>query len=141
VNEPNSTPRGAALPRPPLITFFALQLVILLIGSLLLRGLLGWQELNSASIALNGLIGGSISWIANAYFARMAFRHRGARQMAQVARGFYLGESGKFILASSLFVIAFVTLKPLHPIALFGGYAVMTAVNGFFALRLVKALG
>lgn len=140
VNKPNGSPHGAALPRPPLLTFFTLQLIILAIGVLLLRTVFGWQEPAGAAIAFNALVGGMISWIANAWFARMAFRYGGARQMAQVARAFYLGESGKFVLATSLFVIAFVTIRPLQPIALFGGYVLMTAVNGMFALRLVKAL-
>jgi len=140
VNKPNGTPSGAMLPRPPLLTIFTLQWIILVTGVLLLRAALGWQEPASAAIAFNAFVGGMISWIANAYFARMAFRHSGARQMAQVARAFYLGESGKFILAASLFLTAFVMLRPLQPIALFGGYGLMTAVNGFFALRLVKAL-
>jgi ATP synthase protein I len=129
---------GAKLPKPPLAMIFSIQLIMLLTGVVLLRGLLGWQD--SAPIAWNGLVGGLISWISNAWFSRMAFRYRGARQMPQVARAFYLGETGKFVLATSLFVIAFVTIRPLQPVALFGGYVLMTAVNGFFALRLVKAL-
>ena len=138
MSEPNSRPRGAMLPRPPLAMIFALQLAMLLGGVVILRALLGWQE--SAALAWNTLVGGLISWIANAWFARMVFRHSGARQMALVARSFYLGETGKFVLAASLFVTAFVLIKPLHPLALFGGYVVMTAVNSVLALRLVRAL-
>lgn len=131
-------PSGAMLPKPPLAMIFAIQLIMLLAGVVVLRAVLGWQA--GTVPATNALIGGLISWTANAWFARMAFRHRGARQMAQVARAFYLGETGKFVLSASLFVIAFVTVRPLQPVALFGGYALMTALNAVFAARLVKRL-
>ncbi|MFL3644876.1 MAG: ATP synthase subunit I [Cellvibrionales bacterium] len=51
-------------------------------------------------------VGGMTHLIPHAWFAHMAYRHTGARQVSRVVRGFYLGQAGKLILTAALVVAA-----------------------------------
>jgi ATP synthase protein I len=51
-------------------------------------------------------VGGMIHLIPHAWFAHMAYRHTGARQVRRVVRGFYLGQVGKLMLTAALVVAA-----------------------------------
>ena len=57
-------------------------------------------------IASSVWIGGMIHLIPHAWFAHMAYRHTGARQVKRVVRGFYLGQAGKLMLTAGLVVAA-----------------------------------
>ena len=51
-------------------------------------------------------VGGMTHLIPHAWFAHMAYRHTGARQVRRVVRGFYLGQVGKLMLTAALVVAA-----------------------------------
>ena len=57
-------------------------------------------------IASSVWVGGLIHLIPHAWFAHMAYRHTGARQVRHVVRGFYLGQVGKLMLTAALVVAA-----------------------------------
>ena len=57
-------------------------------------------------IASSVWVGGMIHLIPHAWFAHMAYRHTGARQVRRVVRGFYLGQVGKLMLTAALVVAA-----------------------------------
>ena len=57
-------------------------------------------------IASSVWVGGLIHLIPHAWFAHMAYRHTGARQVRRVVRGFYLGHAGKLMLTATLVVAA-----------------------------------
>lgn len=82
------------------------------------------------------LLGGLISAIPNAYFTYKVFSCTGAQQHRQVARNFYRGEAGKFLLTALFFALVFGLVKPLEPLALFAGFLLVQAVNWFTPLLL-----
>ena len=57
-------------------------------------------------IASSVWVGGMIHLMPHAWFAHMAYRHTGARQVRRVVRGFYLGQVGKLMLTAALVVAA-----------------------------------
>ncbi len=85
----------------------------------------------------SALLGGLIAWLANLYFAHKAFRYFGARSVKAVIQSFWAGEMGKLILTSALFALVFVGVRPLEPLALFGGYLLVLG-TGASALLLMK---
>lgn len=75
-------------------------------------------------------VGGMTHLIPHAWFAYMAYRHTGARQVRRVVRGFYLGQVGKLILTAALvvavtklpfsvnFLVVFITFIVMVPLYL-----------------------
>lgn len=112
---PRYTQAGATIARPPLWRLYALQTVILLAISVSLL-------LIDSVTAYSVLLGGLISIAPNGYFARQAFRYRGAQAAGYIARGFYQGEAGKFVLTATAFAVIFAAVKPLNMVALWGAY-------------------
>lgn len=109
--------------------------VIQLIGLVALStGLLAVNLMQAYSV----LLGGLISIAPNAYFARWAFRYSGARAASDVARSFYRGEAGKFVLTVVMFAGVFILVKPLSVELIFGVYILMTIVNWLLTLRYLK---
>lgn len=123
--------RGASIAKPALLPIFAVQGAVLLLASV---GLL----FVDITLAYSVLLGGLISILPNIYFARWAFRFSGAQAAAEVARSFYRGEAGKFVLTVCLFAGVFNAVKPLAIEAFFLTYIFMMVLNWFLALRLSK---
>ncbi|MFT5032838.1 MAG: ATP synthase protein I [Bermanella sp.] len=122
-------PATAPIKGPPLFKIYGLQVLLLFV---LAAGLLLIDLLTAKS----ALIGGLISVLPNAYFARLAFRHRGARAAAAVAQSFYRGEAGKFVMTAILFALVFSTVQPLRAEVLLIAFVAMTLINTFFAWQL-----
>ena len=87
-------------------------------------------------ISYSVFLGGLVYWIPNLYFAAYAFRFRGAQAAQQVLLGFYRGEIGKFILSCVGFAIVFTLVKPLHLLAFFIAYIVLTLLQWLQLSRL-----
>lgn len=112
---PESVQTGASIARPPLGKYYTLQTAILLLIS---TGLL-WVNVTAAySVLLGGLISVGPSY----YFARHAFRFRGARFARHIAHSFYVGATGKFVLTAVAFGLVFATVKPLNAGLLLSAY-------------------
>ena len=111
---------------------FITQIVVLLIIGLALYLLTELPTMYSA------VLGGLISIGPNSYFARWAFRFSGAKAAQNVARSFYIGEAGKFLLTVILFAAVFALIKPLNVVALFLTYILFMALNWILALRLIN---
>lgn len=110
---------GAGIARPPLARLYAALLGVLLIIS---AGFL-WVDITTAySVLLGGLISVGPSY----YFARQAFRYRGARFARHIAHAFYVGEAGKFLLTAGAFAAVFALVKPLYAAALLLAFLGMT---------------
>jgi len=120
---------GAAIARPPLGKLYALQTGILLAIS---AGLLWIDTVTAYSV----LLGGLISIAPNSYFARQAFRHRGALAAAHIARGFYQGEAGKFVLTATAFAVVFAAVKPLQMTAFWAAYLLAQLSHAVIAARI-----
>ena len=82
--------------------------------------------------AYSVLLGGLISTVPNGYFARKAFRYRGARYTEQIIKSFYAGEVGKMVMTVGMFALVFAGIKPLNPLAVIVSY-VVTIIAGLIA--------
>ena len=120
---------GAEIARPPVHRITLVQLAVLLASCLLL---LAFDKVRAYSV----LSGGLIAIVPQAYFATLAFRWRGARSAAAIARSSYLGEMGKYLLSMAGFALVFAVLRPLDGPAVFVGYLAMliTQITGSWLL-------
>lgn len=91
----------------------------LLCGSVV--ALLVWL-VAGVTAGFSAAIGVLIAWLPNLYFAYRVFRFSGARAARAIVRSFYAGEAGKLVLTALLFGVAFALVRPLQPLALFGGF-------------------
>ncbi|MGB2002979.1 MAG: ATP synthase subunit I, partial [Porticoccaceae bacterium] len=80
---------------PPIQRVALYQLLILLPVCGIVSGF-------DVTLAGSMLVGGLIQIIPQAWYARQAFRYRGARQVNKIVRAMYWGESGKVILTAAL---------------------------------------
>ncbi len=113
---------GAEIARPPVHRITLAQLATL---TLLCLPLLAYDQVVAWSLAAGGLI----AIIPQAYFARLAFRWRGAKSARAVARSSYAGEIGKFMLSIAGFAVVFATVRPISGLAVFAGYLAMLAIQ------------
>ncbi|WP_373096652.1 ATP synthase subunit I [Zhongshania sp.] len=116
-------PRTAhQIARPPLLKIYGLQIAVVLLASVAALPV-------DKVIAYSIFIGGMISVIPNAYFARQVFRYAGAAYAREVTQAFYRGESGKFITTLGLFATTFAFVKPLQVFVLFLAYLIVMLLN------------
>ena len=80
-----------------------------------------WLALDSGR-AIPTLVGGLIGVVPNAFLAARVMSPRAGASAQSLLRAGWLGEIGKLVIAALLFVVAFRTLRPLHPGFLFTGY-------------------
>jgi len=112
----------ASIKRPAVFRVTLIQCAVLLLAGI---GLSFWQW----SIAMAVVIGGLIAVIPHLYFTVFAFRYMGARATQDIARSFYRGETGKFILTLVGFACVFTGRPEIHPLGLFGGYLLMLVLQ------------
>jgi len=113
---------GAEIARPPVHRIILAQLAALVLLCLVLLAL---DKVRAYSV----LSGGLIAIVPQAYFAALAFRWRGARSAAAIARSSYAGETGKFLLSVAGFAAVFAMLRPIDGPAVFVGYLAMLAIQ------------
>ena len=89
--------------------------------------------------AFSALLGGLLCLIPQAYFTLYAWQHTGARSSQLVARGFYRGEVGKFVLTFVGFAIVFSRVKDVDPLVLFAAYGVLLVVQWITNASLIRA--
>ena len=113
---------GAQISRPPVHRITLAQIVVLTPLCLILLVI-------DKVVAYSVMSGGLIAVIAQAYFAILAFRWRGASSASAIARSSYAGEAGKFILSITGFAVVFALVKPIDGLAVFSGYLVMLSLQ------------
>jgi len=105
-----------AIEKPPLHRILLWQmavLALLLLAVLLTQLVLGGLGIRpAAGITHTGLVfaafaGAIIQIIPNGYFAILAFRYRGAGSSFLIARSFYRGEVGKYVMTLVGFAVLF----------------------------------
>ena len=122
---------GAEIERPPVHRITLAQIAVLVPLCLLLLAL---DEVR----AYSALCGGLVAILPQAWFARVAFRWRGARTARSMARSAYAGEVGKFVLSMAGFAVVFAALRPVDGLSVFAGYLAMLAIQisgGWWLLR------
>lgn len=110
--------QGAVIAGPPLGKLYA----VLIVALLALCAALLTIDLTTAYSAL---LGGLIAVAPNVFFARQAFRFRGAQVTRHIAQAFYLGETGKFVLTAVAFAVVFAVVRPLNAWALWATFVVI----------------
>ncbi|WP_420496973.1 ATP synthase subunit I [Spongiibacter nanhainus] len=108
--------------RPPLLKIYGVQCVLVILASVMALP-------SGRDNALSLLIGGLISVVPNAYFARQAFRYAGAAHARKVASSFYRGEAGKYAVTLAGFATVFAFYETLNEFILLAAYLVMLLLN------------
>lgn len=67
------------------------------------------------------ILGGLISALPTAYFARMTFKYYGACAAKKIVNSFYKGEAMKIMLTVALFALVYKTL-PIEPFGFLAGF-------------------
>jgi len=116
--------------KPPLVKLLLIHHLILATATLL-----AWLVGPECGQAVG--LGGLLQSLPQAWFNYQAFRYTGARQLHQVVRAIYWGESGKMILTAVLFVAVLVVAKPLRVEVLFITFATMIVVHNALAARMI----
>ena len=117
---------------PPIQRVALCQLLILLPVCGIVSGF-------NVTLAGSIMVGGLIQIIPQAWYARQAFRYRGARQVNKIVRAMYWGESGKVILTAALFVTTFIVWKQLNFLAVFCAFTVMIPVGWLITLKVLNS--
>ena len=84
------------------------------------------------------LLGCLIQISGSLYFARLAFRYAGARQVGAMVQSMYRGEAGKILLSGALFAVVFVAVKPVSAALVLIGYLVMHVLHLVMAARYIN---
>lgn len=119
-----------SIPKPKVAIISLYQLGILSVAALI-------ALLINKHHAQAVLLGGLLHIVTQAYFARLAFRYRGASQLGSMVKAFYKGETGKLILTVLGFAALWLWWKPQQPISLFVGYILMIIAYNVLAYRLL----
>lgn len=109
----------SSIKAPPIYKITAGQLLLLLLSCAIVALLSGWVS------AYSLLIGGLISAVPGAVFARRVFKYRGARAALKIAREMYVGEMVKLLMMSAGFALSFYYIEPLNVAALFAGFVLI----------------
>lgn len=109
----------------------AKQLLLLLIA-----GAIG--GIFDSVLAYSIVVGGLIAIIPQCYLMICAFRYQGARAGKEITKGFYRGESGKFVFTLVGFATTFLFLPWLNTVMVFGGYIAMLIVQIWLTSRAIK---
>lgn len=114
---------GAKIPRPPVFKITLVQLAVLVALCLLML------KIYNQTYAYSAASGGIIAIVAQAYFAALAFRWRGAVSARAIAKSSYTGEIGKYVLSVAGFAVVFSTVRPIDGLAVFAGYLAMLFIQ------------
>ncbi|ENW06240.1 MULTISPECIES: ATP synthase subunit I [Acinetobacter] len=118
----------------------AKALVFLQASMIPVATLIAWG-LKDTTAALSAALGALVCWLAHCYFAWQSFRTAGARASKQVMLNMYRGMLGKFAIVIVGFILILSNVKPLSPVALFGGFILVQAMSWvapFWVSRLQK---
>ncbi|MHA7816474.1 MAG: ATP synthase subunit I [Pseudohaliea sp.] len=117
-----TAPTGARLKPPPVYRITLVQLAVL--------GFLSIVTLALADTAttVSLVAGACCSALPQAWFAVKMFG-RGGRRGAEAAGVGYSAAAGKFLLSAVGFALVFALLRPVVPLAVFGGFAAMLLVQ------------
>jgi ATP synthase protein I len=97
----------------------AILLIQVLLSGILAGSLALWLGLTAGYSAL---LGGAIAVLPNAFLAARLLTPKAGANAHAMLRAAWLGELGKLALTALLFVVVFVTVRPLSALGLFGGF-------------------
>jgi ATP synthase protein I len=75
--------------------------------SVTLLGAVGCMVFLGATAGISVMLGGVVSMVPNAYFAKRLFRYQGAQAARKIVKSFYQGEALKIAIAIALFAFIF----------------------------------
>ena len=100
----------------PIISILLVQVLVTLILALALA--IGQHGV----AAVSALLGGVIAVVPNGFLAARLLSDRAGASAAALLRAAWLGELGKLALTAAMFAAVFVSVRPISPVALFGGF-------------------
>ena len=92
------------------------QVCVSLAAALAFWGLMG------ATAGKSALLGGVAVVIPNGFLAARLLRQSGDESMTAIMRSAWIGEIGKLLLTVLMFAAIFAAVRPLEPVAVFGGF-------------------
>lgn len=122
----------SSIKAPPIYKVTAFQLLFLLVFCGTAAILTGWVS------AYSLLIGGLISALPGALFAKKVFKYRGARSTELIVREMYTGEAMKLVLMGAGFALSFLYVTPLNVVALFSGFVLVHITGVLVFVRISK---
>ena len=78
-----------------------------------------WQ---GSTAAVSALLGGMVAVIPNAFLAARLLAPGAGNSARALMRSAWLGEIGKLLLTALLFGVVFGVVRPISPLAVFGGF-------------------
>lgn len=117
--------------RPPVFRVTVIQCLVLLVAAI---GLVFVDK----TTAWSAVSGGLVAVIPHLYFTFYAFRFMGARSSREIARSFYRGESGKFVLTLVGFAGVFIGFPQCDPLIVFTGFISMLALQWWLVAKAVQ---
>ena len=114
----------------PIISILLIQLLV----SLILASVLALSQQGVA--AVSALLGGAVAVVPNAFLAARLLSPKAGVSAEALLKAAWLGELGKLVLTAALFAAVFVAVRPISPLALFGGFiAAQLVVIGMPLIR------
>lgn len=104
------------LGKQPIISILLVQVLVSLILGLALAL---WQQ---GVAAVSAILGGTIAVVPNAFLAARLISPKAGVSAEALLKAAWLGELGKLLLTAALFTVVFVSVRPISPIAVFGGF-------------------
>ncbi len=92
---------------------------------------------SGVTAGLSAILGGLVSLLPNAYFARTLFQHQGARAAKKIVNSFYKGEAVKIALSVVMFALVFAFFS-IVPLVFFATYIVVQMAFWFAPLLFVN---
>ena len=83
----------------------------------------------SGYLAGSILAGGLLHLVPHAWFAHVAYRYTGAKQVQSVLRGFYWGQVGKLVLTAALVVVVVKQPYSVNFLVVFITFIVMVPIH------------
>jgi ATP synthase protein I len=105
---------------------YQILIILITVAGFAMAG--GWQQ------GLSSALGGVAAFIPNLYFALRIQRTSGLKPR-KIVNSFYIGESGKLLLTTALFMMIF-QVPNIKILPLFAGYA--TALSVFWFALLMR---
>lgn len=107
------------MPRFRIQPILAILLIQVLLSGILAGTLAIWI---GRTAGYSALLGGAIAVLPNAFLAARLLAPRAGANAHAMLRAAWLGVLGKLVLTALLFVVVFVTVRPLSALGLFGGF-------------------
>jgi ATP synthase protein I len=107
------------VPRFGIQPIVSILLIQVLVSGILAGALALWL---GRTAGISALLGGAIAVVPNAFLGARLLAPKAGTSAHALLKAAWLGELGKLMLTAVLFVLVFVSVRPLSALGLFGGF-------------------